>query len=419
VLDGLKYLEVPTLMEGMGSTLHMEIDSYINTPGKQIIFLGRKYCLVLNRHNYQLFLNDASFDPLSLNITNINDVINNSTDSTSDSTSDSTDNNSETPSLRSIFRSEDVKPKRIHHTVEGKKRHIHGHGEGDVSQDYATLSGRGTIPVSATSRASNNNLNYHGGTVVTNGKVIPIVWYDTTNGNFNAANLKTCYNSLPTFYNDLLKTKLFTTLTPGKKGSDPQSKITSIDSNVHYLVPDSSRRKKTLSDSDISAQLNSWLNIAYDASKPNSTIPKNTSSKLSYMYMIFFPSGIKLSSGFCSSYCGFHTYTNGYIYAVLPWVGDCMGSCGMSSYVSSFGGSTCGSLHSVASHEMTEMATDPYFNGYYDSYGWENADKCAWTSPACYKNFQTGNSYCVQQAWNHTASSSSGYDAGCTKNFQN
>jgi len=96
-----------------------------------------------------------------------------------------------------------------------------------------------------------------------------------------------------------------------------------------------------------------------------------------------------------------------------------MGSCGMSSYVSTFGGATCGSLHSVAAHEMTEMATDPYFNAYYDDYGWENADKCAWTSPACYKNSQTGNSYCVQQQWNHTASSKSGYDAGCTKNLQN
>lgn len=132
----------------------------------------------------------------------------------------------------------------------------------------------------------------------------------------------------------MLKTKLFTQLTPGKKGSDPQSKVTSIDQTVRYLSPSAARKKVTLSDSDIGNQLMDWLNAGQ--------LPKDTSNKLNYMYMIFFPSGIKLSSGFCSSYCGFHTYRSGYIYSVLPWVGDCMGSCGMSSYVSTFGGNTCG-----------------------------------------------------------------------------
>jgi len=295
------------------------------------------------------------------------------------------------------------------------KRHMKGSDE--VMQEFVSLSGKGTTPTTATSRASIINLTYHGGSLVTNGVIVPIVWYDTTNGNFNAANLQTCYKNMPVYLNDLLKSKLNTALTPGKKGSDPQCKVSSVDT-VHYLTPDSSRKKASLSDNDIANQLKSWLTATYVSSKPNSTIPQNSSNKLQYMYMIFFPSGIKLSSGFCTSYCGFHTYTNGYNYAVLPWVGDCMGSCGMSTYVSTFGGSTCGSLQSVTAHEVIEMANDPYFNAYYDSQGNECADKCAWTSPACFKNPQTGNSYCIQQQWNHTASSSSSPDAGCTKNLQ-
>jgi len=95
-----------------------------------------------------------------------------------------------------------------------------------------------------------------------------------------------------------------------------------------------------------------------------------------------------------------------------------MGACGMDTYTSTFGGSTCGSLQSVVAHETIEMANDPYFNAYYDSQGNECADKCAWTSAACFKNPQTGNSYCIQQQWNHTASSSSAYDAGCTSKLQ-
>src|SRR6185437_7388642 len=36
-------------------------------------------------------------------------------------------------------------------------------------------------------------------------------------------------------------------------------------------------------------------------------------------------------------------------------------------------------LINVSGHELSETATDPVLNAWYDSSGAENADKCAWT----------------------------------------
>jgi hypothetical protein len=36
-------------------------------------------------------------------------------------------------------------------------------------------------------------------------------------------------------------------------------------------------------------------------------------------------------------------------------------------------------MASIIAHELEEAATDPDLNAWYDSRGYENADKCAWT----------------------------------------
>ena len=35
-------------------------------------------------------------------------------------------------------------------------------------------------------------------------------------------------------------------------------------------------------------------------------------------------------------------------------------------------------MASIVAHELVEAATDPDLNAWYDSRGYENADKCAW-----------------------------------------
>ena len=46
------------------------------------------------------------------------------------------------------------------------------------------------------------------------------------------------------------------------------------------------------------------------------------------------------------------------------------------------------------------MATDPYGNAWYDSYGSENSDKCSWVTPP---SIYTRNNirYVVQPEWDH------------------
>jgi len=391
ILNGLQYLYIPVVVDGLNSTLNLKINSYIYSEGNDVIFLGDKYSVILKRTSYEV-VSSLNFDPLDLSSTQTAKRI---------YSTDEDDN----------FTLKNVHP---------PKRDANKRDDGDeLYYQIANLDARGTVNTPPASRAASTvALKYYGGTVVKNGVVVIIVWNDQKNGKFSATNVTACFNNLPTFYGDLLKTKLFTTYTPGIKGSEPQGKVVGLDSTIHYLTPDSSRIKKSLTDQDIKNQLASWLSVPYDKTKPNQSIPKDTKNPLNYMYMIHFPSGITLSSGFCSSYCGFHstvtTSSVKYIYAALPWNGDCPGGCTDSGYTATIGGKYCGSHLSVASHELTEMATDPYFNAYYDVNGYENADKCAWTSPGCFTS--GSNKYCVQQAWNH-AQTSSGKDVGCTKDY--
>jgi hypothetical protein len=61
----------------------------------------------------------------------------------------------------------------------------------------------------------------------------------------------------------------------------------------------------------------------------------------------------------------------------------------------------------MIAHELTETVTDPEFNGWYDSRGIENGDKCSWTYGAVTKlpsgakyNMTLGNrKFLIQQNW--------------------
>ncbi|HMY14758.1 MAG TPA: hypothetical protein PKA58_00445, partial [Polyangium sp.] len=68
---------------------------------------------------------------------------------------------------------------------------------------------------------------------------------------------------------------------------------------------------------------------------------------------------------------------------------------------------------SVLAHELEEAASDPDLNAWYDSSGYENADKCAWTfgtqstaSNGSKYNMTLGSrQYLVQQNWSAASQS--------------
>lgn len=86
--------------------------------------------------------------------------------------------------------------------------------------------------------------------------------------------------------------------------------------------------------------------------------------------------------GFCTSYCGWHTYGNvgaGKVrYSFVGNAARCINSCAAQT-TSPNGNAGIDGAVSVLTHELEEATTDPDLNAWFDARGYENADKCAWT----------------------------------------
>lgn len=136
------------------------------------------------------------------------------------------------------------------------------------------------------------------------------------------------------------------------------------------------------------------------------------------VYFVLTDEGVAETDGFCSSFCGWHTWSH------LNWFGGptvrfafignparCPGNC-MASFnqsVSPNGDPGMDGMISVIAHELDETTTDPDLNAWYDNANPsnENADKCAWNFGATYPaaNGSTANmrlgarDYLIQENW--------------------
>ena len=99
------------------------------------------------------------------------------------------------------------------------------------------------------------------------------------------------------------------------------------------------------------------------------------------VYFVLTSSDIN-KTGFCSQYCGWHTYGNvkgtNIKYAFVGNANRCLNSCAAQT-VGPNGNAGVDGMISVVAHELEESTTDPNLNAWYDGSGAENADKCAWT----------------------------------------
>ncbi|MEA2645667.1 MAG: hypothetical protein QOE92_750 [Chloroflexota bacterium] len=95
-------------------------------------------------------------------------------------------------------------------------------------------------------------------------------------------------------------------------------------------------------------------------------------------YYVATPHGTT-DGGFGVNYCAYHGNTGGNVrFTFMPYMTDAGTGCGMNAVNSGSAGRLDG-VSIVGGHEWAEAITDPdVATGWYDKFGDENADKCAW-----------------------------------------
>lgn len=139
--------------------------------------------------------------------------------------------------------------------------------------------------------------------------------------------------------------------------------------------------KTRLRDSDILTEVDNTVRSgALGAFNPNG------------VYFLITSSDVTATSGFCTQYCGWHTYsarTYGRLkYSFIGNAARCLTSCAAQSISPNNNPGVDGSI-SILTHELEEAHTDPELNAWFDASGAENSDKCAWTFG--HFQFQTAN----------------------------
>ena len=102
------------------------------------------------------------------------------------------------------------------------------------------------------------------------------------------------------------------------------------------------------------------------------------------IYLVLTSSANVKKSGFCTSYCGWHTSGTSsqgmkVRYSFVGNANKCLNACAAQT-ISPNGNAGVDGMLSVIAHEVEETIADPDpSSGWVDSAGAENADKCAWT----------------------------------------
>ena len=240
---------------------------------------------------------------------------------------------------------------------------------------------------------SGTGITYHKGPVMTSGITLYPIWY----GTWTDAN-KALLNQ---FMSTLGGTPHFNINTTYKNGSGVAVQ------NVINLGASTSDTGYSLGKALSDAQIQSLVTGAIGANK----LPKDANG----IYLVLTSGDVTATSGFLTKYCGWHTFTTYSSTAIkYSFVGD--PSAGLNSCagqtVSPNNNPAIDAMISVITHEIEEAATDPQLNAWYDSRGYENADKCAWNfgatttlpSGAKYNVSFGGYNYYIQQNWINSGS---------------
>jgi len=259
---------------------------------------------------------------------------------------------------------------------------------------------------------SNNGISYHGGPVLQSGtNVVAVYWA-----------------SSPIYVNGP---------TPGTHGGNAADQslvgefLRSLGGSPYFNI------NSTYTDGSGRAIANSVSYTGYWAN--NTGVPANgqnvsdgqmlsmlssgfTSGALTYdshtLYAIFTAGTVNLGGGFGSQYCAYHWYgtvntssgSRTVLYAAMPYDHAYSGACDVFTQWGPANGNVdpgADAEVNTLAHETEETTTDQFGTAWYDSRGFENADKCAWTfgtthvagNGGTYNVTLGGKNYLIQQNW--------------------
>ena len=254
-----------------------------------------------------------------------------------------------------------------------------------VDHPYAGTGGAGT----------NNGILYHNGPLMLGLVNVYYIWY----GNWSVDP-----NALPILQNlasNIGGSSYFTINTTYTNGSG-----TPVANMVAFAgsTTDNYSQGTTLSDAGVFAVASKAIT--------SGKLPLDTNG----VYFVLTSPDVKESSGFTTQYCGWHSYgtVNGSPIK-FAFIGDAatqnIGACAEQTAHSPNGDVGADAMASVISHELEESVTDPLLNAWYDSQGYENADKCAWTFGVTYTTSNGsianmnlgGRDYLIQRNWVNAA----------------
>jgi hypothetical protein len=240
---------------------------------------------------------------------------------------------------------------------------------------------------------ANNGINYHNGPVMLGTVNMYYIWYGSWDGN-DAVDI------LSDLAENIGGTSWYNINTSYYSGSGRQLKHVSNSVAFKGSTTDDYSRGKSLSDDDV-------RDIVADAIT-SGRLPKDTNG----VYFVLTSEDVDETSGFCTHYCGWHTYDqinkSNIKFAFIGGVNRCPNGCTRLRFHSPNGDNIeADGMASIIGHELSEAVTDPQLNSWFDKDGEENADKCAfkfgdvYTAPnGAGANVQVGSrDFLLQQNW--------------------
>jgi len=229
-----------------------------------------------------------------------------------------------------------------------------------------------------------NGISNHGGPVMTAVNVY-YIWY----GSWNADSAMTLLPALASSIGSSPYFHINSTYMPSG-----QTVAVAVGASTTVPAP----LNTTLSDASIQTIVTNAISSGALPNDPNGA------------YFVLTSKDVSESSGFCTQYCGWHTYGtiigSNIKYAFVGNADRCPTACSAQT-TSPNGNVGADAMASVIAHELEEMVTDPNLNAWYDTRGAENADKCAWTFGTTYTtpngakaNMKLGGlDFLIQQNW--------------------